>query len=555
MFAKARCLSVACAVALAASVCAWAETFYVATSGNDAAAGAESAPLLTVQAALQKAHAGDTVFVKAGVYRGRLTFPRDGAAGKPIVLTGEAGAIIDGGTILTGWQRAPEAGGNIYRAAYTGPQPYNLTWNNKYILVIRDEFMAKDGMTILKDGPSGWDTYGGKPYRGWDGVEAMWGVMDGSVYLGFGDASVAPSKEEITIAPGGKDGGAAITIDARKFITVRGLTVRNGYHAILVHNSTDCLIENNTLLGGWHTVEIENVSSRVVVRKNEVTLGYVHTLKPDDPRHWFIWAAFKQTSLWDRICVDLRDVGSDNEVCENHLFENFDGVQNQRAGRRLNVHHNLIEDLADDGLEPDGEETECQWHDNVVRNCNIAYRHKGITGPGPMYTYRNLFIARPAPGRSECSGVYFFGGSATEAYIYQNTFATPRGGSFGSTLVEIGLPNTCVVNNIFSCNSVMRESRSWKILPHFDYNYCGGEEVTALSFWGPDNKIVKGGELWDLATEKDYRLAADSPARAMGIDLSKPWTLDGKTHPALPGMTPGYFEGAKPDAGAFQYHK
>src|SRR5208337_4817803 len=69
-------------------------------------------------------------------------------------------------------------------------------------------------------------------------------------------------------------------------------------------------------------------SSRIVARKNEITLGYVHTLAPDDPRHWFIWAVFKTISDKDTSCVELKNVGSDNEVAENHCYENFDGVEN-----------------------------------------------------------------------------------------------------------------------------------------------------------------------------------------------------------------------------------
>jgi hypothetical protein len=551
-----RILILACVGVLAPVAAAHAATIYVAQNGKAGAAGTARAPLSTVQAGIDRAGPGDTVRVRRGVFRERVSFPRDGASGKPITLAGEKGAIIDGGTPVSGtaWERVTGSGGNIYRAPYTGPQPYNLTWNNKYILRIRDEFMAVEGMTTLREGPRGWDTYGGTVYRSWDGVSAMWGTLNGYLYVGFGDAGVDPRREEIATAPSDRNGGAAITIDGRKFITVRGLTVRNGYAAILVrNNAADCVIEKNTCVGGWHTVQLMKGVSRVVVRNNEVTLGYGHSLDPDDPRHWFIWAAFKLNSDWDRICVDLSNVGSDNEVSGNHLYENFDGVQNEGSGVRLNVHDNLIERLADDGLEPDGEETEARWHDNIVRQCNIAYRHKGITGSGPMYVYRNRFYSTAGDAHNEALGIYFFGGSTTTAYIYHNTIATTQGAAFGSTRVELGLPNVWLVNNLFSCTKSFPDNRRWSIKPHVEYNYWGGELAAGLPWWGATNKIVPNGRIWSVASEPDYRLSRTSAAREVGVDLSRPWSVAGTTHPALDGMPAGYFAGARPDAGALQY--
>jgi len=570
-------LIITCAAVLASAHESWSDTIYVASNGDDAGAGAAQAPLRTVQAGINMAKPGDTVLVKAGMYRERLTFPRDGEAGKPITLAGEADwkpeprvilngrpvnvlvhTVIDGGTIVTGWERVAGAG-NVHRLAYTGPQPYNLTWNNKYILRIRDEFMAPDGMTILREGPAGWDTFEGALYRSWDGVEAMWGTQNGYLYLGFGDSAIDPAKQEITTTPGSGEGGAAITIDGRKFIIVRGLTVRNGYNPVLVRNkSSDCVIENNTLIGGHECVMITGGSSRIVVRKNEMTLGYVHELAPDDPRHYFIWAAFKETSDWDRVGVEVEDVGSDNEVAENHIYENFDGVENQRAGVRLTVRNNLIEKMADDGLEPDGEETEARWHDNTVRECGQAFRHKGIIGPGPMYIYRNVFYSKAASGHGGTLGLYFFCGTATPVYIYHNTFATGLGLVLNNYRVRMGLPNVWVVNNIFSCARIFEayDPRMWVNKPksHFEYNYCGGDLSAPLDWWGKTNKVVANGQLWKAGAEPDYQLSATSAAREMGIDLSKPWTLDGIEHPALPGMEAGYFTGTRPDAGARQYH-
>jgi hypothetical protein len=36
------------------------------------------------------------------------------------------------------------------------------------------------------------------------------------------------------------------------------------------------------------------------------------------------------------------------------------------------------------------------------------------------------------------------------------------------------------------------------------------------------------------------------------VDISRPFTVNGKNYPALPGFEPGYFKGKAPAAGAFQ---
>lgn len=75
--------------------------YYVSISGNDASAGSDSDPWLTIGHASATATAGDTVIVRAGVYQERVVFPNSGAAGEMIVFRSEVkgGAVIDGSSI------------------------------------------------------------------------------------------------------------------------------------------------------------------------------------------------------------------------------------------------------------------------------------------------------------------------------------------------------------------------------------------------------------------------------------------------------------------------
>lgn len=70
-----------------------ATTVHVATTGDDAADGSESAPLRTIRVAATRATAGTCIRVRSGTYRetAAITFSADGTASSPIVLVATDG--------------------------------------------------------------------------------------------------------------------------------------------------------------------------------------------------------------------------------------------------------------------------------------------------------------------------------------------------------------------------------------------------------------------------------------------------------------------------------
>jgi hypothetical protein len=67
-----RTLVAAALLILVAGAGARGDTLHVAESGDDAAAGTEAAPLLTIQKAVARARAGDTIVVHGGRYTGHV---------------------------------------------------------------------------------------------------------------------------------------------------------------------------------------------------------------------------------------------------------------------------------------------------------------------------------------------------------------------------------------------------------------------------------------------------------------------------------------------------
>jgi hypothetical protein len=71
-----------------------AETYHVAASGNDGAAGSEAAPWRTLQHAADSVTAGDIVRVHAGAY-GNFEVTRSGRAGAEIAFVADSGVSIN----------------------------------------------------------------------------------------------------------------------------------------------------------------------------------------------------------------------------------------------------------------------------------------------------------------------------------------------------------------------------------------------------------------------------------------------------------------------------
>ncbi|MBN1672067.1 MAG: hypothetical protein JXR37_13595 [Kiritimatiellae bacterium] len=571
--------------------------FVDAAKGRDSNDGSAAAPFATPQRGVDAAMPGDTVHVRPGVYRGTVVFLRSGEPGRPIVLEGEKGAILDGGEVVTGWTPAPEVGEGVFkktlnRAGWPVPHlPCNLTWDNKLVLRINDGNMK---------GGAGFDRLKApREANEWDHIEALYGTKDKVTYLRFRDGR-DPNTGEVAVGPHWQyDSSATVRVIGKRHIVVRGFTIRNRTVGVaLRRGASDNVVENNTILGGkwgvlvgfcwWNLKETglaadpEHVDvepllcHRNHIRRNAITLDFIAKLAPIPAlyasrrvRRWH-WEQFKVFGDNDREAVALYNAGHDNRVYGNHIFEHWGGIQDWSVGkdwqseqfsiprselcRRLNVYDNSIHDILDDALEPTGGGIDCEWHDNLLYRANVTIRQKGIR-QGPTYIYRNRCAAPSA------TAVFYFADTRARIYFYHNSFSALRGITM-PTRRAARAANTWWVNNIFSATELWAPVKSADTMQtHFDYNLCAGSHFRQGVTWqdqpkanwlGGHNTILPDKKLWKDG-DLDLTLPADSPARGKGIDLSKPWTLDGERHPPLPGMTPGYFKGARPDPGAAPY--
>jgi hypothetical protein len=88
VIALALAVLVGSAIASSVGCAADATVYYVSPGGSDSNPGTLEAPWRTVQKAANTAHAGDTVYVRAGTYGERVTLSGAGTAGSPILIRG-----------------------------------------------------------------------------------------------------------------------------------------------------------------------------------------------------------------------------------------------------------------------------------------------------------------------------------------------------------------------------------------------------------------------------------------------------------------------------------
>jgi hypothetical protein len=120
MFFAAKEIAIMCVCLFMICMPMSSKTWYVSNNGSDNSVGNRKYPFKTISKGADVAQPGDTVFVLAGIYRERVSPPRGGEDGNPIVYFGEPGkrVYIKGSDVYKGkWERSSN---NIFIANLNG---------------------------------------------------------------------------------------------------------------------------------------------------------------------------------------------------------------------------------------------------------------------------------------------------------------------------------------------------------------------------------------------------------------------------------------------------
>jgi hypothetical protein len=226
---------------------------------------------------------------------------------------------------------------------------------------------------------------------GWEGVKALALYLNGKgeLLIRF-QGDLDARKRAITVAP--KE--PCVRIAGANRCVVRGLTLRNAAYGVRIEDSLGSVVENCTIGPVDYGVWLDRGADRCTVRFNEIFMDPYAGADPKGEGAWDNWQAHKRGGHYDRFGVQIHKTAGGHEVHDNFIHDTWDGIEDRGGpgeNRGLRIHHNRIVNVSDDGLEPNGAEEDCRWHDNLVQRSICGFRIKAPT-VGPLYAYRNLFF-------------------------------------------------------------------------------------------------------------------------------------------------------------------
>lgn len=575
---------------------------YVAQEGDDTASGDADHPLATVGAALRLAKPGSVIRLTPGVYRERIEINFHAKEEAPLVIEGARSADgqwlarLDGSTRLdpARWQPRPEIGPGVY--AYPVRDPHLMLVNGKsvprlhwqanhlgrsdkhsnggHVLYAAEEILAsrEDRREIQRyheEAIPFWETVGGVYSPSRDLKE---------VYLrlaGGGD----PRKMETAAAPQ----GAVVALKGARHVVLRDLAIGGGEYGVEITGEGTAFnrVEQCYVTHGRRRIKIGAGAMQTVIRENHVENGFVGQLTgawgtgpTDGPaekmtaaRKCFIYIYFKYwasaVSISDDVSIVVEKGSVGTTIEKNQLEGGLIGI-GLYGGDKVRVANNTVRHFSSVGtVVRDGGDV-AVYDGNLFEDCNINIRLHKLDEPGQqrrIALLRNVSIQRPGVS----SHIYCHAGPFSEAspvhevIIAQNTFV---GGSKGFIPPPpVGearqLSRFQFVNNRFiGCETVIHAKMPYfqnrETFGHFDYNQIIGGRigVHGVPVWyGAHNIDDTQATGWKVDGER-VKLPTPDRGRHAGLDLSKPYELDGKRYPSLGKLMPGYVGDPAPDLGA-----
>ncbi|MBW2528855.1 MAG: hypothetical protein JRI23_32060, partial [Deltaproteobacteria bacterium] len=453
-----------------------ADTYYVAPTGDDAAAGTSAEPFRTIEHGLGQLEPGDTLRLRGGTYFERPEITVSGTEQSPIVIEGEPGetAIIDSGVPEfrtpnnSDWELVDGATGEYRsvgsydtrdaRAFVAGVAGYE---NERVALVPyvdAAQFRATsetyvDGATPFYVGP-GTFVDGDRIHIRLQKTQAL---RDAEQRYGavFSDDVPDPRQHSILLS----QAWATVRISGAHLV-LRDLVVHHASRSVYLEpGARDLRFEGVTVWTGDSAIEANGPDIQNVTITGSRIYG--------DAPYWIFWSDMKDApapaDLLRATSIDLHGGTHHWEISYNHIRgSGQDLVGTNSAEYEVAVHHNRLENCGDDAFELEGDMGRVEVYENYVGNCLVAVA-PGQDSPGfqgPLLVYRNVFaLLRPPPvnrdpsindwnGNRRYGFEYLLKQHSGNTHYYQNTFLMLDSAGPGMNLVPAEPVDTVVANNI-----------------------------------------------------------------------------------------------------------
>lgn len=505
---------------------------FVAPAGAGTACTA-AAPCALSQA-LGQAQAGDEVHLGAGVYlAGGLSISRSGTAAAPIVLRGEAGAILDGS----------DPGPFTWTAGSNGVYSTTVTAADPHLAVA-------DGRRLYPYTDAG--ALASLAASNTPGFLARGTVVD--VHLAGG---ADPAAAAVAIAR--QNVGLTITGD---FVYVLGLTFRHyglGDYAkaIYIRDGSDNLVQGCRFVTNDLGVGIKGDAHRNLIEDNDFS---------DTIAGW-TWEDVKDEGSLETGGVRFYSPvdGRGNVIRRNTFHGFFDGLgicpeASAAASNETDFYDNECYDLGDDGVETDGQCVNVRLWGNRIHEVLAGISLAPVKG-GPVYCLRNQ-IYRTGAGTSQAgyTGLPFKlnsgDGDSGAMFLLHNTVDAQRAGNDGLRLLSPGTWTRLFArNNVFAGTLHALENANSTQPLDMDYDDLWRSGSEYLCRWDglANPRLATLADFTAATGQEVHGISQDpafvSPAAADFTPAPGSPLIDRGIH--LPGINDGY-RGLAPDLGAIE---
>lgn len=528
---------------------------FVAKNGNDSNPGTEASPFLTIQRGLNAAVTpGDVLQIGAGTYNERITVMASGTASNRITIQGSGTVIVDGGTLVTDWALVGGSCSGLYSKSFSslGFTPGFGSWDDKTITWLPTGTMNSQGTTRLCMANTD---------ANWNGLTALGGSygLTGTAYVRYRDGR-DPNVNNVRVSA---YNGATITLTNKSYITIRGLTVKNGFNTIAISGGGNNIVESSDIKQFVNGVKTFTGTTLNTIQNNTILQNYIWT---DYGHAWARSTADDVAGRINRVDADFYGIGvfqdgagAGNIVQNNTLGGAVAGmwISGTDGSGNLNINTTVASNaftLCSDFCFLAGNAVSVanlHVRDNTFHEYNNGMRWGSIYH-GPIYVYRNKYSSTDAASSQNDITFSMFNVTppASGVFFYHNSHSSKT-----SAISQWDhMANTYWINNAYSSASfycACGQPLDNSFATQFDYNWIGGDGGGTVYAWqGSHNTRSEDTRLWGTGSFPAFDVPVGSALRNKGIDISTTWL--GKS--ALPGFAPGYF-GAEsaPTAGAVQY--
>lgn len=418
-----------------------------ASQGDDGHPGTAAEPKKTIAAALAVADPGDLVQVRAGIYREALELPRSGTPGAPIWVRADPGAVLDGSdATLAGSPSWTLHKDGIYWAPFSGDTDYVAVGDERIY-----HYTALSALEAESGGQSGKT-----------GVLLGGFFVDtgqGRIYLRLPDRS-SPKGKAVHVAALDR----AILVDNKEQIVIDGFEIR--YYGGQYGVGVDLRGARRTWVRNCHLHHLRaGVRSRKGGGENVIERNRLR----DTSVYGWPWSSVKAHSA-EASAISLSG-GAGDIVRDNDIEGFFNGIATGQFGTtdegiaaNIDVYRNVMRQLGDDGLEPEGACVNQRFWENRINEVHNAISLAPIE-TGPVFFVRTVIVGYQA------HALKINNGPTGYMYIYHTT-AEP-GPDPGAQAFAPSIPfgNLVARNNIWGAHRYVIEYGDSDLAGPVDMDY------------------------------------------------------------------------------------